>query len=305
VVDDPGTADDLYAKTLQANLKGVSPVDIKVVCEPSAVGGTWYTVQDIPRRAGGRDGYYVVIAPAFGIATDLLCEPGTKKIQASLDQISMIISTEITPYVFLQRKNTPWGRTMADMVKYAKANPGKVKYISHEVGSGMDIAAMYVIHATGIDVKKIPQGSQQECASTVGAGQGDFTCTGLNVGFANYQAGTVDVSFVMGDTVPELFKKSNPNLQCAKDMGLSTFIGVTKWSYATSSQVPKAHVDWLFKLFKAGSTTDAYKEQRAKILPGIIFQIADPAAMDAELVKVNEVSDPILRAIGLHVDQRK
>jgi tripartite-type tricarboxylate transporter receptor subunit TctC len=41
VVDDPGTRDDLYAKSLQAASKGISPVNITVSCEPSASGGNW------------------------------------------------------------------------------------------------------------------------------------------------------------------------------------------------------------------------------------------------------------------------
>ena len=301
VVDDPGTSDDLYAKALQASLKDISPVNIRVVNEPSPVGGTWYVVQDIPRREGGRDGYYVIVIPAFGMATDLLTEPGTKEIGAKLDQMSVVISTDITPFIWLQRKNAPWGLQMADMVKYAKANPGKVRFIP-EVGSAFDIVGEYVFNATGIKVNKIPQGSQQEAASTVGAGEGDVTVLGLTTAYANFQTGRVDVSLVMGDTVPEVFKKANPGLQCAKDLGLSTFIGVTKWGYSTSSQVPRAHIDWLYKLFKAGGTSNQFKEMRSKVMPGIVFQIADPETMDAELVKINTAMDPILREIGLHID---
>jgi len=32
-----------------------------------------------------------------------------------LSDMNMVIVTETLPYVFVQRKNTPWGRTWADL----------------------------------------------------------------------------------------------------------------------------------------------------------------------------------------------
>ena len=67
-----------------------------------------------------------------------------------VNDMNMVIVTELIPYVFIQRKNAPWGNTFADFVKYAKANPGKARYISNEVGSGNDMAGEWVMQTLGI-----------------------------------------------------------------------------------------------------------------------------------------------------------
>ena len=189
VIDDPGSRDDLYAKSLQAALKDASPVPINVVDEPSAVGGTWYTVKDVPTRDGGKEGYYLLCFTSFGVVTDLFIDPGTKEIGANLDQAKAVATTDLMPYVWVQRKNAPWGKSFTDLVKYGKANPGKLRYISYEVGSGHDLTAEIFMQQLGMKVQKIPQGTLQEACSTVGAGEGDFTVTDLATAMANINAG--------------------------------------------------------------------------------------------------------------------
>jgi tripartite-type tricarboxylate transporter receptor subunit TctC len=303
VVDDPGTPNDLYAKSFQAALKDISPVPILISNEPSAVGGTFYTIQDVARREGGADGYYPIVYSSFGNTTDLLVEPGTREIGAKLEQVSMVISTDILPYILIQRKNAPWGPTFAGMVKYGKENPGKLRYVSYEVGSANDITCEYTLHTLGLKVKKYPQGTRQECASTVGAGEGDFTMVGLAEAIPNSQAGRVDVTLVMGDTVPSIWK-DNPNVVTAKQAGLNPAIQGSLYGLAVPWLVPKEHVDWLFKLFKAASESPIHRK-RATVLPGILFRTADPATANAENKKILEDCDPIIRAIGLHIDDIK
>ena len=61
VVDDPGSRDGIYARTLQEALKGISPVPILVSDEPVAVGGTFDKLKDLQTREGGIEGYYPVV----------------------------------------------------------------------------------------------------------------------------------------------------------------------------------------------------------------------------------------------------
>ena len=303
VVDDPGSRDDLYAKSLQAALKGVSPVNVTVSDEPAAVGGTWYTVQEVAKREGGSEGYYPIVVDSFGVPTDLHVEPGTKTIGAKLDQLNMVISTELFPFIWYQKKNAPWGPTFAGMVKYGKANPGKLRYISKEVGTGPDITAEWVMYAVGgLKVEKIPQGTSQEVASTVGSGQGDFAVTNLTTVLPNWQAGRIDVTLVMSETVPDIWK-NDPNVVSSKQAGLNIYTGIIE-GLGVPSQVPQAHVDWLYKLFKAAATSDVH-QSRAKTIPGMQFRIIDGAAANAENRKIYEDIEPVIRAIGLHVDDIK
>ena len=305
-VDDPGTRDGIYARSLQEAARPLSPVSIAVTDEPVAAGGTWYKLKEVVSREGGTDGYYPIIIYPFGAVTDLLVDPGTAEMGSKVDDLNMLLVTEAFPYVWIQRKNAPWGKTFASMVKYAKENPGKLVYISREVGSGNDIACSMMMSSLGIldKVKKVPQGSMQECAAAVGAGQGDFAMTGVDVALTNWQAGRVDATMVTGSKVPAPWDK-DPNVVTGDSVGvvkgvilsISLGLGVPK-------QVPQSHADWLAKLFSAAATSDVHKK-RLKTIPGLDLSLVSAKDANAQNKKIIEMADPVVRAIGLHIDQQK
>jgi tripartite-type tricarboxylate transporter receptor subunit TctC len=304
VVDDPGTREDIYAKTLQKALRGISPVPILVSCEPVATGGTWVKVKELPTREGGKDGYYIIVISTFGVVTDLMSEPYTRDVGAKLSDLSMVMVTEAVPHCMTQRKNAPWGPTFAGMVKYGKENPGKLRYISVGVGSTHDIECSWLLSVLGVKVKKIPAGGEVEALPIVGAGQGDFTLTSIDYASPHIEAGRVTPTMFLGDVVPAPWNK-DPNIVSAEQAGLpkTNIIGEVV-GLGGPSQIPKAHIDWLNELFKASVSTDAYK-QRAKTVPALSVMMIDAAQADQDNKKIYEDCDPIIRAAGLHIDQRK
>jgi tripartite-type tricarboxylate transporter receptor subunit TctC len=302
-VDDPGTRDGIYARTLQQALKGISPVPILVSDEPSAMGGTFYVLKDVLNREGGAEGRYPIIVSVFGAATDLLLEPITKEMGLDISDMNMVIVTETIPYAWSQRKNAPWGRTFADLVKYGKANPGKLRYISNGVGSGGDIVGEWIIQTLGLKVNKIPQDGDQEALAAIGAGEGDFTSTDASDARGDWQAGKVDIIMVTGSTVVPPWDK-DPHVVCSDAAGLPK-VGMTlAVGFTVPKQVPQAHVNWLYKLFKAGASTDVYK-QREKTLAPIAINIMDPEQANALKMRLFKIGDPVIRSIGLHIDQKK
>jgi tripartite-type tricarboxylate transporter receptor subunit TctC len=302
-VDDPGTRDGIYARMFQTAAKGLSPVPILVADEPVAQGGTWMKINELKTRQGALEGYYPVVIAAFGVVTDLQVEPATKDINAKLTDLKMVLVTEQICYIFIQKKNAPWGKKFDDFLKYAKAHQGELKYVSYEVGSGHDIAMEWIMAKYGVKVKKIPQGTQQECASAVGAGQADFSMLGADVALTNWQAGRVDVTFILGDTVPAPWNK-DPSVTAGKAMGLPSFVG-TIMGLGVNSQVPQTHIDWMYKLFKAVSEKPEFKKRWEGMIPGNVPKpMTGPEAdkMNAEILKA---MDKPIRDVGLHIDQQK
>ena len=178
VCDEAGTSDGIYARSLQEALRPILTVPVMVSDEPMAVGGTFHKIKDIQSRAGGKDGYYSVVMPVWGPSTDILVDSAIEKeLGMNLDDLNMVIVTDNLARAFIQRKNPPWGPTFAGMVKWGKANPGKLRYISLEVGSGFDILCTWVMQQTGITAEKIPQGTHVQVIATLGSGEGDFGMT--------------------------------------------------------------------------------------------------------------------------------
>jgi tripartite-type tricarboxylate transporter receptor subunit TctC len=305
VVDDPGSRDGIYARTLQESLRTISPVPILVSDEPVAFGGTFYKLKELLDRDGGTDGYYPVVIDVFGAGTDPLIEPIKKEIGMDIGDLKMVTITETITQFFMQRKNTPWGPTFAGMVKYAKANPGKVKYISKEVGSGNDIISSLILSEAGIldKVKKIPQGTMQECATAVASGMGDFNLTYATLATPHLQAGKVDLILSTGYSVPAPWNK-DPNIVTMEGAGLPRMQMGAILGIGVPKQVSQEHVDWLYKLFKAAASTDLHKK-REQTNPGLMINIATPAEAEKQKNDIYRKAEPIVRSLGLHVDQKK
>ncbi len=302
-VDDAGSRDGIYARMFQQVLKPISPVPIIVSDEPAPTYGTFYKLKDVQSREGGKEGHYPIVLTVWGASTDTLTEPIKQELGMDLSDMNMVIVTELIPYMLVQKKNAPWGRTWADLVKYAKANPNQVKYISNQVGSGADIACEWLIRHVGLKVKKIPQPGPQECLATVGAGAGDFTLASSAALQPHWKAGKIDVILSMGPKVPPPWDK-DPNVVSSEAAGLPRAPMGSILGFCVPKQVPKTHVDWLFKLFKAGASTDQYK-QREKTIVALQISIMDPAQANDLKNTLYKFADPVVRSLGLHVDDQK
>ena len=301
-IDDPGTRDGIYARMMQSALKGISPVPILVSDEPIAQGGTWMKANELKKRPGALEGYYPFIFTAFGVVTDLQVEPLTRDINAKLSDAKMVIVTDQMPYVVIQKKNAPWGRKFVDLMKYIKDHPGELKYLSYEVGSGHDIMFEWLLSRYGVSgkVKKIPQSTMQECASAVGAGEGDISAIGVDVAYTNWQAGRIDMSLLLSEKKPPPWDKDD-GATAAGELKIPTFAS-TIMSLAVNGEVPQSHVDWLYQLFKAASQKPEFAKRWQGMIPGDIERHMTGAEANKMNKEIFDAMDQPLKDIGLHID---
>jgi tripartite-type tricarboxylate transporter receptor subunit TctC len=302
LADEAGSREGVWAVNMQSALKEVSPVEVVISYEEGPTFGTWFTIGDVMNREGGNDGYYLIGMTVPGMTADLVVEPITEETGMTVDDINPVIVTETIPYVGVQRKNAPWGKTFADMVKYAKENPGKVTYISNQVGSGNDIAMEWVAYELGITFNKIPAESSGAQAASMGAGEGDWALTQAPQALQLVQADKVDVTFVTGASIPAMWKDYT-NIVTAEQVGLpSNPFGIMQ-GFLVPKTVPDEHREWLYKLVEAAANTDTYKE-REKTVPGLTIRIMTHDEANEAKLKVLEYVDPVVRNLGMHIDQQ-
>ena len=301
-VDDPGTRDGIYARSLQEALRDISPVEVLVSDEPAPSFGTFYAVQDIQDREGGNDGYYPIILTIPGSSADILVEPITEETGLTLDDLNLVVGTERIPYVLIQKKDAPWGKTFASLVEHIKANPGEVKYISHQVGTGNDLAMSWIIAQLGLEVNKVPAPSDPQVGAIVGAGEGDFSLAQADIALNAWQSGKVDVVLVTGNSVPAPWD-TDPNVVSATAAGLPPAPFGLFQGFVVPKDVPAEHVEWLYALIKAGAESEVH-QKRAGTIPGLTFDIIGPE--QAEKVKADIITflDPVVRELGLHIDDQ-
>ena len=303
-IDDPGSRDGVYARHMQAALKGISPVDILVSDEPSSSWGLWLKLKEMPTRRGGSDGYYPCVVAIYASATDPLVEPIKDKLDLDLSDMNMVIATERSPYTVVQKKNAPWGRKFLDMIAWAKANPGKLRRPTDGIGSAQDINGLMIMKHFGIKDMRIVQPSTGAALAALGAGEGDVMQISIGAAIPHVNAGKIDFSMFIGSTVPPPYDK-DPNITTSDAAGLSFMskIAVVE-GFCTIKDTPKSHIEWLAKLFKAGASTDVYK-QRSKLIPGWQLDVLGPDEANDLKNYMAKQAEPILRDLGLHVDQKK
>jgi tripartite-type tricarboxylate transporter receptor subunit TctC len=302
VVDDPGSRDGIYARSLQEAAKGISPVEILVSDEPAGPHGNFATLADIREREGGKDGYYPVVISIAGPILGLLLDPVEEELGIGIDDFNIVLVTESLPYSMVQRKDAPWGKSFAEFVEYAKAHPGELRYVSNQVGTGTDTSMEWMMSELGISVQKIPATGGQAAATAVGAGEGDFTMVTGDVGLTHYDAGRVDVLLVSGSTVPPPWNE-HPEVVSMADAGFAGAPWSTDLGLAVGKEVPQENIDWLAKLFKAVSETELH-QKRAETYRILTMNYMDAATANELKVRAYEYADPILRKLGMHKDSK-
>lgn len=301
VLDEPGSSDGVYARDMQSALRDISPVPIEVV-DRGDVGTypTWEALQWTLDQPGGEEGYYPLIFVLPGTVLDLLTVPIENDLGMSVADLNIINVTEVTPYVVTSRKDAPWGDSFEELVNYAKEHPGEVKYLSRSPGSGGYTALERYMELKGMTVDTRVGGSHNEIQSALGAGVADIGITQIETALTHWEAGRIEILLMTGDN------RAGPpweDVPSAGDLGMAGEPWAQNRGFAVASAVPDTHRDWLFELFKAGAEAEEFQEAR-KRLPGNTLVMLDHDAGMKMADQLLEISEPIIRRLGIHWDQQ-
>jgi tripartite-type tricarboxylate transporter receptor subunit TctC len=74
--------------------------------------------------------------------------------------------------------------------------------------------------------------------------------------------------------------------------------------FAIARSVPVEHRDWLFELFRKATETAGFKEARLR-LPGNKLVELDHDETLEFAKRAKDISEPIVRKLGIHWDQQK
>ncbi len=105
---------------------------------------------------------------------------------------------DLTPVMFAARSttvltvpaNSPFN-SVGDIIKFAKANPGKLNYASYSLGSTSHLVAELMQQATGTQMTHIPFKGSADAGLALMGGQVDFLFDGPTTALANARGGKV------------------------------------------------------------------------------------------------------------------
>lgn len=155
-----------------------------VVVEPRTGAGGVIAAQAV--AAASPDGYTLLQATAsYTINTALQTSP----LDLGRDFEPIMLATT-SPFVLLVHPSLPI-KTVAELIAYAKANPGKLNYASSGVGTPPHLAGELFKSMAGVDIVHVPFREANSALNSLIAGDTQMTFAIASIAQAQIGAGTV------------------------------------------------------------------------------------------------------------------
>jgi len=296
VVDEPGSADSVYASQLVETAQALSPVQIKIEHRQDFSNfGTWEALRWVMDQGEeGNGGYIGLVYTVPGSVIDLLVVDMEKEIGVTLKDLNVVVSTEQLPYFLYQRAGAEWGNTLDAFVEHAKANPGTLRYISGGIGGAQDAAMQWYIRKLGITVNQIIGGGGAARALTVASGEGDVTVSPPDLILPHFEAGKVEILMASGANPSPAPWDAVPN---SASIGMENDPWGQTRGIAVSPAVPEENRAWLEALFTKAAEDPAFVEKRNKI-PGLQVRILNGPETRAVAQTAYDETLPIMQELG-------
>ena len=184
-------------------------------------------------------------------------------------------------------------RSLAELIAYAKANPGKVNFGSAGIGTVGHITGEYFAREAGIRIVHIPYKGTGPAISDLLGGHIPMTFSPVAATAGNVKAGLLRALAVTSSRRNSLL----PNVPTMSEAGIKDFEASLAYGLVAPAGTPRAVIDRLNEALRAALASDEVKNQLAldgtEITPGSPEAYADFIDRDerrwAELVKASGV----------------
>jgi tripartite-type tricarboxylate transporter receptor subunit TctC len=202
------------------------------------------------------DGYTLCAAQNVSVVDTCLMQNVPFKPLKSFTPIIAFAGSEHT--ALLVKSDSPW-KTFKEFMDYAKKNPGKIKYSSAGVGTGMHVAMEHIAHKDGIKWVHVPYKGTAPARTALLGGHVDACSSGLGwIPFV--ESGQLRVLATHGrERLP-----SYPDVPTLKELGYG-FVSDTVHSILGPAGLPPELVRKLENAFTKGTETPEFKTAVEKL----------------------------------------
>lgn len=233
----PGGATDLIARDLAPRLEEVLGQPFVVDNRPGASGNI---ALDAAARAPA-DGYTLLVGNVSTNAINETTFAGTMQTQPSRDLVGISRLVEI-PHVLVATASFP-ANSVAEMVDWARRNPGQLNYASAGIGTYPELDMLRLLKATGVKATHIPyKGGAAQMLSALLSGEVQVTFINLSSTLEQIKAGRLKaLATTMPNRVAEL-----PSVRTMAEQGFPG-IGTNAWQgLFAPAATPKPIIDKLY-----------------------------------------------------------
>jgi tripartite-type tricarboxylate transporter receptor subunit TctC len=244
----PGGSTDMIARTLgpklQEKLGGTFIVDNK-----AGAGGT---VGAAAAKRAAPDGYTIFVSSLgpFVIGPHLIKNPGYDPLK-DFDYITVAVQA---PNVLAVPANSPH-KTLADVLAFHKANPGKMSFASAGNGTSDHLTAELFWQQTGTTGLHIPYKGGAPAMSDLLGGQVDATFMNINTGITNIKAGKLRALAITSSKRSPLL----PDVPTMEEAGVKGFTVYSWQAFAAPKGLPADIKTRLHDALVAGLNDPAVK----------------------------------------------
>lgn len=188
------------------------------------------------------------------------------------------------------KSDSPW-KTLEDFIKYAKENPGKVKYSAPGTGTSPHLAMAELGLKAGVDWKHVPyKGDPPSIAAVLG---GHVTAaSGSSAFIPHVKAGKLRLLATYGDKRMAVFPNVRTLKECGYDISYPSHVGI-----AGPKGLPEGVVKVLEKALKNGMKDKIFISTMGRLSMPITF--LGSADYKLYLKKVNERAAKLIPSLGL------
>jgi tripartite-type tricarboxylate transporter receptor subunit TctC len=196
------------------------------------------------------DGYTLVACQNVSIVDTPLMQKVPFKPLASVTPICAFAGSEHT--ALLVKSDAPW-KSYKEFIEYAKKNPGKIKYSSAGIGSGMHVAMEAIAHKDAVKWVHVPYKGTAPSRMALLGGHVDACSSGIDWP-PFVQSGQLRVLATHGRERMASF----PDAPTLKELGYG-FVSETVHSIVGPAGLPPDVVRKLEAAFKKGTETPEFK----------------------------------------------
>lgn len=184
-----------FAARLVANKLAERLGQAMVIDNVAGAGGIVGTMKAVRAAA---DGYTLLVAPDSTIVIAPLVTPDTVKYDALKDLMPVGL-INVTPLILVARPGLPVS-DFAELLRYARANPGKLNYASPGVGNLLHVAMESLRQRARIDIVHVPYKATPQLVGDLVGNQVDLALLVPSTGLPHIKAGRIKA---LGVTVEE------------------------------------------------------------------------------------------------------
>jgi tripartite-type tricarboxylate transporter receptor subunit TctC len=226
----PGGATDVLGRVLAAGLQTAWGQTVISEYRPGAAGviGTRQVV------AATADGHTLLMASTGAILALAGGQNGVFDVTRELAPISLIAAP---PYILVVNPNLPV-RSAAELIAYARANPGKLSFGSSGVGSASHLSGALFAQMTGMDMLHVPYRGTGPAVTDLLGGRIDLMFSPALVVTPHIAAGTLRVIGTTGAARSTLF----PDFPTIAETGLRDYQSLGWFGLFAPAGTPRAVV---------------------------------------------------------------